>query len=472
MSFTSLIFVFCFLPVSLLLYYATRGNKLVLILVSLFFYAGSDPAHFLLLLLLSFATVFLCFGIESALGSGTKRTARLLLVFGAALNVLVLLFFKDFLFFRAAFSRLTGLELSAESLLFPLGLSFYTFKAISLLADTYREKIALRGSVGNGLLYLTFFAHIQSGPILRYNDMLAEPAEPLLSLDSLSAGIERFAVGFSKKVLLADTLSRIVSEVYGKAPSELTAAYAWLGAVCFSLQLYYDFSGYSDMAIGISNMFGYRCPENFSHPYMTRSISDFWRRWHITLGFWFRDYVYIPMGGSRVSTPRLYLNLFVVWLLTGIWHGTSWNFIAWGLGYFVLIAAEKTLRLPERLRAKPLKAAYRILCLLIINAQWVLFRAPGLRYGLSFLYSMLGRYRDKLTDLRALFLLRDNLVFFLAAVVLCFPVRSALEGLCSRFRGGSKLCSVLVSAVVILCFLASVTFLVSGSNNPFMYANF
>lgn len=276
-------------------------------------------------------------------------------------------------------------------------------------------------------------------------------------------------------MLLANTLSNITTEIFSSELTEISTSYAWLGAVCYSLQIFYDFSGYSDMAIGISELFGYTCAENFDYPYMTKSISQFWRKWHITLGAWFRDYIYIPLGGSRNKHKwRTYLNLFAVWLLTGIWHGASWNFVAWGLGYFVAITIEKMVGLPKWLKTRLARFTYRIVTLLFINFQWVIFKIHDLGDGLQFIKRMVIYSNDSATVLRVRFLLSDYVWFIAIAVLFCFPVVPWLESKISRSRYVAlyKVFSHSIAMLTIMLFLWAVSFVVMGQNNPFVYGNF
>ncbi|MGM9669538.1 MAG: MBOAT family O-acyltransferase, partial [Faecousia sp.] len=252
-----------------------------------------------------------------------------------------------------------------------------------------------------------------------------------------------------------------------------STSYAWLGAICYSLQLFFDFSGYSDMAIGITEMFGYKCPENFNYPYITDSVTKFWRRWHITLSGWFRDYIYIPLGGSRNKQRwKVYCNLFIVWLLTGIWHGAAWNFIAWGLGYFVVISLEKLLNFPGRLKTRIGKVIYRIFTLLFINFQWVLFNSTSLISGLRFIKRMILFYPNELTDMRTSFLLRDYGFFIIIAIILSVPVVPWIGCKLKDKKSMYTVYEVLLSLIIIGAFIWSISFIVAGQNNPFAYANF
>ena len=474
MSMTSMLFLFLFLPAALAVYFLTpgRAKEAVLLAVSLVFYAFGCPEYIFLFIAALAVTVVLGRLMNR---SKTKSAKRTFLILGVLLNAGLLIYYKYSDFALSIWGSVTGAEIRLKNLALPLGISFFTFKAISYLADVYKGTAKLDKNPLHDALYLSFFPQVQSGPLSRYNDLnTRDPKQdPKWDPRLFTEGVFRFLAGFSKKVLIADVLSKVTTEIFSAPPDTVSMAYAWLGAVCFSLQLLFDFAGYSDMAIGISAMFGYRCPENFNYPYMTESVSKFWRRWHITLGAWFRDYVYIPLGGSRSkSRSRVYFNLLVVWLLTGIWHGAAWNFVVWGLGYFAVIAFERLTNLPGRICSKWGKAVYRVFTLLFINFQWALFNAKDLASGVRYIKSMLIPSPNALADARALFLLKDYWFFLLAAVLLCFPVVPRLmQKLKSR-----KTARTVFEAVLALVLLAgidwSVSLVVAGLNNPFAYANF
>lgn len=477
MSITDIIFVFLFLPLSLVLYYLAKEQyrKYILLAVSLIFYACGSMKYFGLMV--CSVAIDIVVGWLIARFREQRAVKAVLLIAGVLYNVSILGYYKYTDFVLTTVGRLTNTAVTLRNLALPMGLSFFTFKAISYLADIYTGKIDVQKNPVYAALYLSFFAQIQSGPLSRYSDMQSISFEGESSegnrFDSFSEGVYRFMTGFNKKVLISNILANITAETFAVAPGNMSVSFAWLGSICYSLQLFFDFSGYSDMAIGISRMFGYKCPENFYYPYMTNSIAKFWRRWHISLGSWFRDYVYFPLGGSRVNSKlRLYLNLLAVWVLTGIWHGASWNFVFWGLGYFVLIAFEKTTGWPERFRSKAARLGYRIFTLLFINFQWVIFRTEGIKNGLRYIKCMLFCPSNPLADSRALFLLKDNLVFILAGILLCFPVMPWMEEKCSKRRGTRAVWNLAVILVTTALFLWAVSFVVSGQNNPFAYANF
>ena len=456
MSFIDLKFLFIFLPVVLIVSFVLKGRikEIVLLLASLcFYYINSDLTIVLLLI-----SVVLTILIGKAISDEQKKKNKLiLLIFGVSLNVLVLVGYK-------VYNRFD------DNILIPLGLSFLTFKSISYLVDIYNEKVDHTNPIHDAL-YLSIFTQIQSGPISRYNDF-----ENITEKEDIWKyrvnGLYRFFVGLCKKVLIADVLAKIVGEIFNSSVDSLSSSYAWLGSICFSLQLFYDFAGYSDMAIGLTEFFGYKCKENFVYPYMTENVSSFWRRWHISLSEWFRDYVYIPLGGSRKGKYRVYFNLLIVWLLTGLWHGLSLNFVIWGLGYFVLISFERFFKISERLKNKPAKILYRVFSLFFINIEWVAFRAKSASHAFSYIARMFYSPDNHMADKRALLLINDYWIFILLAVLFCFPVIPALE---KKLEGKAKLKTVydiICGIVLLIGFAWAISFIISGQNNPFAYGNF
>lgn len=469
MSMTSMLFLFLFLPLSLVLYSISGKTvkEYVLLAVSLLFYALCSVDYIILFTAAIVITVTIGRIISR---SGGKTVRKCLLVTGIIINTSLLIYYKYADFAISTWGSIVSAEVKLTGLALPLGISFFTFKAISYLADVYKSTVIPERHPIHDALYLSFFPQVQSGPLSRYNE-LARCQENKFQL--FSDGVFRFIVGFSKKVLIANVLSGITTEIFAAPMEDLSTLYAWVGSICYSLQLLFDFAGYSDMAIGITEMFGYQCRENFHYPYMTESVTKFWRRWHISLGQWFRDYIYIPMGGSRTKAGwRVYINLFVVWALTGIWHGAAWNFVFWGLGYFMVIAFERMTNLPGRIRHKWGKTVYRILTLLFINFQWVLFRSEDLVSGLKYIGRMIAFHPDELADFRAVFLLRDYWIFILAAVLLCFPIVPWLNRKLEGRKTLHTLYEAAVTLIAVAAFAWSVSFVVAGLNNPFAYANF
>ena len=469
MSMTSMLFLFLFLPLSLTIYYMSSKSvkEYVLLAISLLFYSLCSVDYIVLFMIAIAITVGIGRGINY---SGSKSAKRCLLTLGIVINTGLLIYYKYTDFVITTWGSITSTEVHLKGLALPLGISFFTFKAISYLTDVYKGNATLTYNPIHDALYLSFFPQVQSGPLSRYNE-LSKHSD--LNIHLFSDGVFRFLIGFCKKVLLANVLSQITTEIFS-APLEIfSMLYAWVGSICYSLQLLFDFAGYSDMAIGISEMFGYSCIENFNYPYMTESVTKFWRRWHISLGQWFRNYIYIPMGGSRTKAKwRVYFNLLVVWFLTGIWHGATWNFVFWGLGYFVVIAFERLTNLPGRIKHKWGKAIYRVLTLLFINFQCVMFNSKDLVSGLKYIKRMIVYRPNELADFRAAFLLKDYWFFIVAAILLCFPIVPWLD----KKLQGKKIIHIayeITMALIIICgFIWSVSFVVAGLNNPFAYANF
>lgn len=458
MSLSSLFFMFCFLPGTLIAYYIfpKQVRKYVLFLVSLAFYAMGAPDFFVLFFGLIAITVLMGRLINIA---RVKAFRIVFLVVGILVNLVSLVYYK---YFGAG--------------ILPLGISFYTFKAISFLADVYKEDVELSGNPFEDALYLSFFGQIISGPITRRSEMnyvLDKKETRGEKLDMLSHGLFRFVVGFVKKILIADTLYRVVSEVFESDISNTSSMFLWLGSICFSLELYFDFSGYSDMAIGISNMFGYDIKENFDYPYTTESVAGFWRKWHISLSSWFKDYIYIPLGGSRTKHKwQTYFNLLAVWVLTGIWHGTGLQFIFWGLGYFVLISFERFTGLPKNIKGKFGRILYRAFALVSINILWVFFNADSLGTGLKFVAGMFFTPGNGLYATRALILMKEYGLFIGAAILFSMPVIPALEKKLEEKRTAKALYMIVSSVVMAVLFIISVSMVVAGQNNPFAYATF
>ncbi|SEQ16640.1 alginate O-acetyltransferase complex protein AlgI [Lachnospiraceae bacterium NE2001] len=456
MSFIDLRFLFIFLPVVLIVSFVLKGRikEVVLLLASLlFYYINSDLTVVLLLISLGLTIL-----IGKAMADEQKRKNKLiLLVFGVLLNASALVGYKVYNRFDT-------------NVFIPLGLSFLTFKSISYLVDTYKEKVE-RSNPIHTALYLSIFTQIQSGPISRYNDFESITEKEDIWKYRIN-GLYRFFVGLCKKVLIADVLAKIVNEIFNSSVDTLSSSYAWLGSICFSLQLFYDFAGYSDMAIGLTEFVGFKCKENFVYPYMTENISSFWRRWHISLSEWFRDYVYIPLGGSRKGKYRVYFNLLIVWLLTGLWHGLSLNFVIWGLGYFVLISFERLIKITERIKSKPAKILYRFFSLFFINIEWVIFKAKSASYAFSYIARMFYSPDNHIADKRTILLLNDYWLFILLAVIFCFPVIPALEKKLEDKTKIKNIYDIIYGVVLIVGFIWAVSFIVSGQNNPFAYGNF
>lgn len=383
MLFSSATFLFYFLPLFLALYYLLPWKNTVLLLASLLFYAWGEPRFVPLLLassLLNYAAGYLL--------ARARQRRQMLLAAGIGLNLAMLGYFKYLGFFTASANAILGSHLPLPHIVLPLGISFFTFQGISYLIDVYRGTIDAQKSFWTFAMYKAMFPQLIAGPIVRYQQIAGELEHRLLSNERLWRGLRQFVLGLSQKVLIANTVASAADGLFAADPQQLTAAGAWLALACYSLQILYDFAGYSNMAIGIGHMIGFTYPPNFNRPYTALSITDFWRRWHISLSSWFRDYLYIPLGGNRASPLRTYFNLGVVFLLCGLWHGAAWTFIIWGAWHGALLIAERAglgrqlARLPA-----PLGQAYTMLAVMI---GWVFFRADSVPYALHFLAALFG----------------------------------------------------------------------------------
>jgi alginate O-acetyltransferase complex protein AlgI len=463
MVFSSLSFLFFFLPCTVLLYYLSRNRRwrnAVLLLASLLFYAWGEPRY--VPVLLAAAAVAWLGGLCMARGGRVRKPAFVLTV----ILLLGNLFFYKYLGFAAEnLGRLTGWALPAPDIALPLGISFYTFQILSYVIDLYRGEVQLQRNYAALLLYVGFFPQLIAGPIVRYQSIEQALTERRESLEQVCRGLERFALGLGKKVLLANSAAYLAETVYAGDPAVYGAGALWLAALAYTLQIYFDFSGYSDMAIGLGRMFGFAFPENFNYPYTALSVTDFWRRWHISLSTWFRDYVYIPLGGNRVSRLRWVRNLLVVWALTGLWHGASWNFVLWGLYYGLLLIAEK-LFLGKLLEKLPRLLRWA-LTFLAVMLGWVLFNLTDFAQLSDVLWRMFALAP---TDWAAM--LADDIGLVKGALVLPLGFVCALP-LTRRLRQAEGLWPELARmAGSLALLLLSLTMLFSTRYNPFIYFRF
>ncbi|MHB8809839.1 MAG: MBOAT family O-acyltransferase, partial [Desulfobulbaceae bacterium] len=390
MIFSSVTFLFLFLPVilALVLPAGPKYRNHVLLVGSLLFYAWGEGGYCLLLIGSVLVNFFLARRLEGTAGPGRKW----LLALGVLLNLAPLFVFKYAGFVLTSLNAIPGVNLlpglRAGNLHLPVGISFFTFQALSYLVDVYRQVVpAERGLVNCGL-YIAMFPQLLAGPIVRYHDLARQLAQRTVSREGLAAGAERFVLGLGKKVLLADPLGVQSDRIFLLPAADLSTPAAWLGAVCYTLQLYYDFSGYSDMAIGLGRMFGFVLPENFNYPYISRSIREFWRRWHMSLSAWLRDYLYIPLGGNRGGTGRTLMNLLLVFLLCGLWHGANWTFVVWGVWHGLFLVLERLV--PVQTQSRLLRAGGWLYATLVVMLGWVLFRSPDLTSALQYMQVMAG----------------------------------------------------------------------------------
>lgn len=463
MLFSGIPFLFYFLPCVLLVYFIVpqKGRNAVLLAASLFFYGWGEP-KFLLFMVFSIVQGYV---FARLIGRGKRK--KLFLTLSLVLSFALLGYCKYADFFIENFNAVTGLSLPLLKIALPIGISFYTFQIASYEIDVYRGDVAAQHNFIDFAAYVAMFPQLIAGPIVRYRDIAPQLKERTHSFEAAASGASRFAVGLGKKVLVANVLAQLVSAY--KASAEQTALYAWLYAIAFTLQIYFDFSGYSDMAIGLGRIFGFTFPENFRYPYIAKSITEFWRRWHMSLSTWFRDYLYIPLGGSRCSRIRHIFNILVVWMATGFWHGAAWNFVFWGLFYAVLLMAEKFFLLPALKKGRALPHVY---VLLTVTLGFVLFDAASLKDALHQLGTLFGAGTASGLGTEALYMLRSYGVVLALAVLGATPLPAMLWKKAQEAKSLAPVLTVAEPLCTLVLLALCTAFLVDGSFNPFLYFRF
>ena len=461
MVFSSLLFLFIFLPSFLVLYYLcpSKLRNLTLFVFSLLFYAWGEPTY-IWIMLFSILLDYSC-GLIIHLNSHRPKLRKLGLILSVMGNMGLLAFFKYSDFFIYNVNRFLDNKFSLLELALPIGISFYTFQTMSYTIDLYRGKIQVQKNLLSFAAYVTMFPQLIAGPIVTYSHVEKELNSRTLSIDTFGEGSLRFIEGLGKKVLIANNIGMLWDTISQMPLEHLTVVTAWLGAISFGLQLYFDFSGYSDMAIGLGKMLGFNFPENFNYPYMSQSVTEFWRRWHMTLGSWFREYIYIPLGGNRVGKVRFYFNLFVVWFLTGFWHGAGWNFIVWGLFFGIIMIIERSFLLAWFKKVpRFFKHTYLFIVVLI---SWVFFSHDSLAEGLHYLGAMFGIGHYHFVNTEAKYLLSNYVLLLVISVLFSFPlIKKCIYKLPEWSR------YIFYMAVLILC----TAYLVDATFNPFLYFRF
>lgn len=468
MLFSSIVFLFTFLPAVMILYYLlpVRFRNVILLLASLVFYAWGEPVYLFLMLLSILFNYFS--GLDIARNLQDKRAAKRSLVFNLIINLAVLGFFKYEGFVLDTLNGILPVHISYHALPLPIGISFYTFQILSYIIDVYRGNVKVQTNLPNFALYVTMFPQLIAGPIVQYADVDEQLASREVSRTKFGEGSMYFIRGLAKKVLLANTSGMIFTEVSGLAKGNIAVMTAWLGAFAYMFQIYFDFSGYSDMAIGLGKMFGFEFNMNFNYPYVSKSITEFWRRWHISLSSWFRDYVYIPLGGNRVSKIKHIRNLLIVWFLTGLWHGAAWNFVAWGLYYGVILIIEKYLlspvldRLPDIVR--------HIYSIVLVVIGWVLFFSSSFGQAADYIRVMFGAGAHGFADRESMYLLTSNLILWLILIFGSTPlVHFRYEHMLRTKKWNTTIInSVVYAALFIVC----IAYLVTETYNSFLYFRF
>ncbi len=471
MLFSSITFLYAFLPVVLLLYFAVprKFRNFILLLVSLVFYGWGEPKYIIVMVVSIFAG-YICGLLIGAFKKKEKMgRAKLFVILSVVIDLGILIFFKYSNFFISNFSKLTGTTAKLLDIALPLGISFYTFQILSYTIDVYRGDVEPQRNLIDLAAYITLFPQLIAGPIVRYSTIEKQLKERKETTELFASGVLRFTAGLGKKVLIANTVGEIYETLMAVPKNEATVAMYWLASFAFSFQIYFDFSGYSDMAIGLGRMFGFKFLENFDHPYISRSITEFWRRWHMSLSTWFKDYVYIPLGGNRCKKGRMFFNLFIVWLLTGFWHGAEWNFIIWGLYYFIILIIEKSFLL--KVLEKLPKFLQHIYSLFLINLGWVIFAndsLPKLGRVLSRMFGLSGL--SAWNSETSFYLLSYLAVFIIAAVGSTLLVKNLRDKLI--YWNYNAFYTVLTVLFILAVMTLATAGLASDSFNPFLYFRF
>ncbi len=473
MIFSSLLFLFRFLPAVLVLYYlAPRPlRNLVLLLCSLVFYAWGEPVYIILMIvsiLVSYTGGIL---VDRFKTQGKRRAARAALLGSSVVSLSLLGFFKYADFLIGTVDSLTGAGINLLKIALPIGISFYTFQTMSYTIDVYRGEAKVQKNLISFGAYVTMFPQLIAGPIVQYKTIDRQLRTRKETAGQFAYGIHRFMIGLGKKVLLANNAGALWDTVSSMEHTQIPVVMSWMGLAAYTFQLYFDFSAYSDMAIGLGHMFGFRFLENFNYPYISKSITEFWRRWHISLSTWFRDYVYIPLGGNRVGVWKHIRNILVVWMLTGIWHGASWNFVLWGLYYGILLLIEKFV-LGKYLKKLP-GVFQHIYCMFFVMLGWNLFVFDDMSAGISFARALFGTYGAGFCSRETLYLLYNNAVLMVLLILgsTQLPARAG-NWICAKLRGKETILTIVKNVFYVGIFLLSVAWLVDASYNPFLYFRF
>ncbi|MBE6036346.1 MAG: MBOAT family protein [Clostridiales bacterium] len=467
MLFSSIPFLYYFLPVVLLLYFAVPKNfkNGILLIASLFFYAWGEPRN----------VIFMIISILCGYGCGLliekfrqrKGLSRLFLTLSVLICLGMLAYFKYVDFFIDNFNAVTGLSVPLLRIALPIGISFYTFQILSYTVDVYRGNVPAQRNLVTLATYIALFPQLIAGPIVRYSTVAAQLESRTHSVDKVAEGFRRFVMGLAKKILIANALGELC-DIF-RASDDKSVLFYWLYVLAYSIHIYFDFSGYSDMAIGLGKIFGLDFLENFNYPFISRSITEFWRRWHMSLGSWFRDYLYIPLGGNRVSTAGWLRNIFIVWLLTGFWHGAAWTFIIWGL-YFALFLVLEKFWLGKFL--KKYQFLSHVYVLFLVGISFIIFNAADMPQAFSDMGGLFGAGGIPLVSAEALYYLRSYAVILLLGIIGSTPLPKQLALRLEESKTGSKVLTVLEPLVLVVLMIVMTAFLVDGSFNPFLYFRF
>ncbi len=468
MLFSSMTFIFLFLPIVCSIYLLARKElrNYILLVASVLFYAWGEPRYLAIMFLTIGVNYFGALWIERV--QNTVR--RKVILAGTILtNLGFLFYFKYFNFVMDNVNSVFETQIDFISVVMPIGISFYTFQALSYVVDVYRRDVKAQKDIYKLALYITLFPQLVAGPIVKYHDVAAQIANRTVTFDKVSYGIKRFIIGLSKKMIIANTMGALADKIFAQPVDQFTPLTAWIGAIAYSLQLYYDFSGYSDMAIGLGAIFGFKFLENFNYPYISKSITEFWRRWHISLSTWFKEYLYIPLGGNRVTKARNLFNLFIVFLATGIWHGASWTFVVWGLWHGAFIIFEKITGWHQKTGVK-IGYAQHVYTILVFVIGWVFFRADNLSYAVQYIQNMFGLLTiSHIGYTLAYYVGITEIVTFGIGIMCALPLFTKLPEM--KFKH-HKLQHFAVNGWLLFLFLFSAAKIAASTYNPFIYFRF
>ncbi|MGP1412023.1 MAG: MBOAT family O-acyltransferase [Peptoanaerobacter stomatis] len=480
MNFTSTLFLFLFFPIFLIIYFLLpniRLKNIFLLIASLYFYSTGEPIFVYAMIISIIVNYFIAKNIHS---TRDKAKQKKLLIISIILNIGLLAFFKYTNFLIATINSLFLANISLINIPLPIGISFFTFQTMSYVFDVYyddarNDSIHYQKNILDFALYISMFPQLVAGPIVRYSNISKEIKSRKFNLNDINDGLKRFVYGLSKKVLIANSMAIVADRAFMLDPKDAGFAMLTLGAISYTLQIYFDFSGYSDMAIGIGKMIGFHFPENFKNPYLAKSVTDFWRRWHITLSSWFKDYLYIPLGGSKKGFNKTIINLLIVWVLTGLWHGAKWTFVLWGLLYFVFLTFEKHFKATHNNKSIDRILPYflcRIYTMVVIVLLWVIFRSDSIRSAFLYIANMFNITNRGLVNSQSLFYIKDFLLIYIFAILSCTNFFKILPKIIFKNPEKSYVYNIFSIIVIIILLILCTLYIIKGSYNPFIYFNF
>jgi alginate O-acetyltransferase complex protein AlgI len=456
-------FVYLFLPIVCVSYILIRQElrNLMLLAASIIFYAWGEPRY----LVIMFLTIIVNY-LGAVFIDRYRAKAKWFLFLAIVLNLSFLIYFKYFNFLVENLNNLANSNFDLIKVVMPIGISFYTFQAMSYLVDVYRKEVEVQKDIYKLSLYITLFPALIAGPIVKYHDIKDQIDNRDVNFSKVTYGVKRFIIGLAKKMLIANTLGAVADKIFVLQVGQFDIFTAWLGAICYTMQIYYDFSGYSDMAIGLCLIFGFKIPENFNYPYISKSITEFWRRWHISLSSWFKEYLYIPLGGNRVSKSKNYLNLFIVFLCTGVWHGASWSFVVWGLWHGAFIILEKATNWHKK-EGKIISIIQHIYVIFVFTIGWVIFKSDDMSYAWQYIKKMFGFIKSQSPTYKTFYYVDNIEIIALVVAIIC-----AMPIFKNILKIQNKTAHTLVNIWLLILFVISTASIADSTYNPFIYFRF